>query len=306
MADIGAEAGVETAQLGGHQAGLLATQRSDAWWLQPLVTGVGFGSFVIYVTWAMFQGEHYYAAPYLSPLYSPLMFVDPSALGAAPVSHAWLGGWPSWWPGVLPSSPALFILIFPLSFRTTCYYYRKFYYRAYFATPPACGVGGVPQKQYKGETALFLFQNLHRYTLYAAICYIFILYFDGILALFKDGQFGFGANGSYDLPRAYAAPIHPRPRGLRRRSRESSREGTFVQGPRSVHEREPPTQPQAAHVRRRERGGVLVVRREALDLPVDAAALWCRPDLHDEAGRLERETRLDGQGTYDLFLLPSR
>ena len=35
----------------------------------------------------------------------------------------------SWW--VL--SPALLILVFPLGFRLTCYYYRKAYYRAFFA-----------------------------------------------------------------------------------------------------------------------------------------------------------------------------
>ena len=35
-------------------------------------------------------------------------------------------------------SPALLILIFPLGFRLTCYYYRKAYYRSFWLSPPAC------------------------------------------------------------------------------------------------------------------------------------------------------------------------
>ena len=41
--------------------------------------------FSIYVTWAAFQGENYYANPYLSPLYSPVLYTDPSVPGAAPL-----------------------------------------------------------------------------------------------------------------------------------------------------------------------------------------------------------------------------
>jgi hypothetical protein len=92
----------------------------------------------------------------------------------------------------MPTSPAILILVGPLSFRATCYYYRKFYYRAYFMTPPACAVGALPQKSYRGETLLFLFQNLHRYTLYIALAYILILSYDAVLSYFRDGQFGIG------------------------------------------------------------------------------------------------------------------
>ena len=60
------------------------------------------------------------------------------------------------------------------------------------ADPPACAVGARPQRNYKGETALFLFQNLHRYTLYIAIAYIFILSYDAYLAFWRDGRFGIG------------------------------------------------------------------------------------------------------------------
>src|SRR6185436_2504428 len=134
---------------------LLETQRRDRWWLEPFLTGLGFLSFVVYSTWAAFQAGYYYVEPYLSPFYSPLLFVEPNAVGAAPVAHAWFGSWPTWWPAWLPASPAFLILAGPLSFRLTCYYYRKFYYRAYFMTPPACAVGALPQKEYRGETRLF-------------------------------------------------------------------------------------------------------------------------------------------------------
>ena len=40
--------------------------------------------------------------------------------------------------------------------------------------PPACAVG-EPRDQYKGETRLFLFQNLHRFFLYLALIFIIIL-----------------------------------------------------------------------------------------------------------------------------------
>ena len=31
------------------------------------------GGFCVYATWAAFQNAHYYAAPYLSPFYSPCL-----------------------------------------------------------------------------------------------------------------------------------------------------------------------------------------------------------------------------------------
>ena len=64
----------------------------------------------------------------------------------------------AWWP----LSPALIILIFPLGFRMTCYYYRKAYYRAFWLSPPACGVA-EPHRPYTGETRFpLILQNIHR------------------------------------------------------------------------------------------------------------------------------------------------
>jgi hypothetical protein len=74
------------------------------------------------------------------------------------------------------------ILWAPGGFRGTCYYYRKAYYRSIFMDPPGCAVGESCTK-YQGETKFFLFQNLHRYFLYVALIFIFILTWDGLLAM---------------------------------------------------------------------------------------------------------------------------
>ena len=122
--------------------GFGTTLRRDAWWAQPLLTFLVLGAFVVYATWAAFQGAHYEYGPYLSPFYSPLLF------GEGP--HSWFGPWarPGWWPGALPFSAALLILWAPGGFRFTCYYYRGAYYKAFWADPPSCAVG-EPRKGYR-------------------------------------------------------------------------------------------------------------------------------------------------------------
>jgi hypothetical protein len=179
--------------VGGHTEGYGATARTDNWWVGPAVTVAVLLSFIVYATWAAFQASHYYAGPYLSPLYSPVVWTDLSAAGAAPAEHAILGTWPAWWPAFLPASPALIILIFPGLFRFTCYYYRKAYYRAFAGSPPGCAVGPLRSgKEYRGETGLLIFQNLHRYALYPAVIYIFILYYDAFVAFSYNGELGVG------------------------------------------------------------------------------------------------------------------
>ena len=137
-----------------------ATLRRDAWWIAPALTALVLGSFAVYATWAAWVNRYYEWGPYLSPFYSPLIQT-------------------TWWP----LSPAFLILIFPGAFRATCYYYRKAYYRAFFLDPVACGVG-EPRHGYKGETRFpFILQNLHRYAMYAAVVFIFILSYDVFLAM---------------------------------------------------------------------------------------------------------------------------
>jgi hypothetical protein len=158
--------------------GLGKTERRDAWWAGPLATAVGLGLFGIYATYRALFGQAYPfvddaiipgSTHLLSPFFSPYIKPD------------WL---PAWF------SPAIFILWAPGGFRLTCYYYRKAYYRAYFMDPPACAVG-EPRNSYQGETRLFLFQNLHRYFMYLAVAFLFVLTYDVILAcIFPDGSGG--------------------------------------------------------------------------------------------------------------------
>ena len=105
------------------------TARRDTWWIYPLLVFLGLSTFLVYATWAAFQGDHYTWGPYLSPFYSPEL------LGPSP--HSWFGPKPASWPAWLPFSAALFILPIPAFFRLTCYYYRGAYYKAFWADPPA-------------------------------------------------------------------------------------------------------------------------------------------------------------------------
>jgi hypothetical protein len=152
------------------------TSRRDAWWIQPLLVFLGLSAFIVYATWAAFQGNHYYlsqgGANYLSPLYSPELWGDSP--------HHWFGVRPSWWPFFV--TPALLILWMPGGFRLTCYYYRGAYYKAFWADPPNCTVG-EPRKSYWGERkGPLLIQNIHRYFLYIAIIFIGLLAWDAIQA----------------------------------------------------------------------------------------------------------------------------
>jgi hypothetical protein len=151
-------------------SGFGRTARRDAWWVQPLATFLGFAAFIVYATWAAFQGNHYEYGPYLSPFYSPLLFGDGP--------HSWFGPQPSWWPGAIPFSAALLILWAPGGFRVTCYYYRGAYYKAFWADPPSCTVG-EPRSLYRGENSFpLILQNVHRYFLYLALGFIVILVWD--------------------------------------------------------------------------------------------------------------------------------
>jgi len=164
------------------------TVRQDRWWAQSLLVFVAFSSFIVYATWAALQGQHYRWGPYLSPLYSPELFGDSP--------HSWFGPKPDWYPAFLPWSPALLILWVPGLFRVTCYYYRGAYYKAFWADPPACTVT-EPRKQYLGERYFpLVVQNVHRYFLYLALLFLFILGHDVWNALWfrnpATGQTEFG------------------------------------------------------------------------------------------------------------------
>jgi hypothetical protein len=155
-------------------AGLGVTRRRDRWWVAPGIQAILFTICATYlgfsgVLWNPLGGPAYEMDGYLSPLFSPLLFKDQ-----------------------LPPfiSPGLLILWIPLGFRATCYYYRKAYYRFYFADPPGCAVGEPTiHRGYKMETAFpFILQNLHRYFLYLAFFPLAFLWIDAALAVVHEGR----------------------------------------------------------------------------------------------------------------------
>jgi len=154
------------------------TFRTDKWWLQPLTTVAVLVSFIIYSTWRAFENAHYFVEPLISPFYSPCLAtscVEKSSLLGTPIG--------AWW--VL--SPALLILVFPLGFRMTCYYYRKAYYRSFWMSPPACAVA-EPHSKYTGETRQpLLLQNSHRFFFYIGLVFNTLLTIDAVLA-FRDHE----------------------------------------------------------------------------------------------------------------------
>ena len=163
--------------------GFATTSRRDWWWVPPLAIFIGLGLFVVYATWSAFQNAHYTYGNYVSPFYAPEIWGDSP--------HAWFGPKPAWIPAFLPYSPALVILPFPGLFRFTCYYYRGAYYKSFWADPPACAVG-EPRNSYLGEQWFpLILQNVHRYFMWIAVIFLFLLAYDVWLALwFEDPATG--------------------------------------------------------------------------------------------------------------------
>jgi hypothetical protein len=165
--------------------GALKTNRRTRWWAAPLVQGLLFTICATYlgfsgVLWQPLGGPAYEVDGYLSPLFSPLLF---------PAQLPWF------------ISPGLLILWIPLGFRATCYYYRKAYYRFYFADPPGCAVGEPKiHRRYALETAFpFILQNVHRYFLYLAFIPLFFLWLDLAPAFVHQGQVRLGLGGALFL-----------------------------------------------------------------------------------------------------------
>lgn len=165
------------------RGGFGQTSRKDLWWVYPLLVFLGLGAFVVYATWAAFQGDHYRFGPYLSPFYSPELFSKDGL-------YSWFGITPQWMP--LWVTAAILVLWAPGGFRVTCYYYRGAYYKAFWADPPSCTVG-EPRKKYLGERSFpLIVQNIHRYFLYLGLLFLTLLAHDVWNALWFDGHFGIG------------------------------------------------------------------------------------------------------------------
>jgi hypothetical protein len=177
---------VRPAQPGARAAISARTLRRDRWWLAPLLTVTGLSAWVVYAVVRVYMHKWYWVEDhhYLTPFYSPCI-TDRCVPDAAHLGRAL----PGWW--IIPE--AAFSLPFLLLFRLTCYYYRRAYYRGFWASPPACAVPDGHQR-YSGETRFpLIFQNGHRYAFYAAVIISVINTFDAAIAFRgADGKVGFG------------------------------------------------------------------------------------------------------------------
>jgi len=171
-----------TSARGGPQA---RTLRKDRWWIEPLIYGLVLGSFVVYATWAVFVGKDFYISEggrhIVSPFYSPCV-ANRCEDATTPV----LGGA----FGDLFLLSRLVILLGPLGFRATCYYYRKAYYRSFWFSPPACAVS-EPHRKYTGERRFpLILQNSHRYWWFIAMLFNIMLAYDVVKAFDFGGSIG--------------------------------------------------------------------------------------------------------------------
>ena len=156
------------------------TMRRDAWWVQPALVFLVLSAFVVYSTWAAFQGAHYRYGHYLSPFYSPELFGDsPHALvrAQAGVVARWLPFSPACFPGRLPAH----LLLLP----------RRLL-QGVLGRPARLRRGRAAQAATCGEAAFpLILQNIHRYFLYLALLFLVVLAHDVWQALwFTDPATG--------------------------------------------------------------------------------------------------------------------
>ncbi len=159
-------------------AGFGATTRRDAWWASPLGIGFWLAVLVLYsvfsaLLWKPLFGVDYDAFGYTSPFFAPFFRET---------------GLPPW------LSPAILTLWIPIGFRVTCYYFRRAYYRAYLADPPACAVGEPTiHRRYRMEAAFpFILQNLHRLFLYGALLLLVVHVVEVAGSFLPDGRLRLG------------------------------------------------------------------------------------------------------------------
>lgn len=153
-----------------HRRGFRSTLRTDAWWFEPALTAVALLVFFGWLTLSIFLDQwDFEIGPYLSPIFEPKLH-DP---------------WDQWY-----LSPAMIVLLGPVPFRATCYYYRRAYYRSWFMAPPACAVGDVG-RTYKGETIVpFWVNNLHRFAMYVAVVFVPILWYGALHSFYNTNSHG--------------------------------------------------------------------------------------------------------------------
>ena len=140
-------------------------------WLYPNFVVIGLSLFGLYSAWVVLTGQGGRFGPYLSPFYSPEIAIR-------------VGGF------LVP--PALWVAWAPFAFRATCYYYRKAYYRGFFGHPRSCAAPEKASRGYSGETGFWIFNNLHRFSLYAIVVQMAFLWYDVLAQFIYRGAFHFG------------------------------------------------------------------------------------------------------------------
>ena len=141
-------------------------------WFYPTLVFAVFAAFVIYATAVVLLETRGRFGPYLSPFFSPEIGI----LRLGPIS--------------VP--PSIWVAWAPLAFRLSCYYYRKAYGRGFLWHPRACAVSEPHRGEYHGETRFWIFNNLHRFSLYAILVQTLFLYYDAIAAFAYHGAFHLG------------------------------------------------------------------------------------------------------------------
>ncbi|HEX6548224.1 MAG TPA: hypothetical protein VF134_05735 [Candidatus Dormibacteraeota bacterium] len=141
-------------------------------WLYPATVVLVFTAFVVYATLVVFLEKSGRFGPYLSPFFSPEIDLR-------------IGG------VLIP--PAIWVAWAPLAFRLTCYYYRKAYFRSFLWHPRSCAVGEPKGRGvYRGERGFWIFNNFHRFALYAIVIQMLILYYDVVRAFAYQGGLHLG------------------------------------------------------------------------------------------------------------------
>ena len=182
------------ASLPGTARGFMQTLRTDRWWVEPALVFVSMSLFFGWLTVSILMDfgplGHYEVggADFLSPVFEP----------------TWLSAINADWSGAWYLSPAFIVLLGPVPFRATCYYYRRAYYRSFFFSPPGCAVGDVGET-YKGEAKLpLIMQNAHRFFMYIALIFVPLLWIGAIRSLHVPGEgWGIGLGSAFLLLNAF-------------------------------------------------------------------------------------------------------
>jgi hypothetical protein len=144
-------------------------------WVYPTFVAVFLSAFAIYAAWVVLFFPNGRYGPYLSPFTSPE--IQATIAGVAIPTGIWI-----FWV--------------PLAFRATCYYYRKAIFRSYLWHPRSCATPEPSRGTYHGETRLFVFNNLHRFTFYLTALQVAVLWVDAIVAFRYAGRLHIGAGNA--------------------------------------------------------------------------------------------------------------